>query len=210
MSNRSKMRDFNKLQRTIHSFSNGEAKILSFDDELTKFEVELNIKDGLYKDGIFTFEVEFVDNYPIHSPSVRFTSQILHPNIGDGYDNGVVCLNLLSDDWHANDLEDVVQGMLFLVKNPSLDDALNPLFCDIEEVSIIPNDERLDECKPDVNCTRTFSELVRRSLEGMEIEGVKFRRNPGLLLKDKVACPLDTENHNLNSTLNSHADWYLL
>ncbi|XP_046859707.1 nedd8-conjugating enzyme UbcE2M-like [Xenia sp. Carnegie-2017] len=195
MSNRSKMRDFNKLQRTIHSFSNGEAKILSFDDELTKFEVELNIKDGLYKDGIFTFEVEFVDNYPIHSPSVRFTSQILHPNIGDGYDSGVVCLNLLSDDWHANDLEDVVQGMLFLVKNPSLDDALNPLFCDIEETNI----NRM------LIVLEHFPNLYD-DLEGMEIEGVKFRRNPGLLLKDKIACSLDTEKNNLNSTLNSHAD----
>ncbi len=172
MTGRTVAKDFYRLQRNVNSFSNGEARVTSFDDELTKFEVELNIKDGYYKDGIFSFEVSIPENYPDQAPTVCFNSEIFHPNIGDGYENGIVCLNLLSDDWQANDLEDVVQGMLFLVKNPALDDALNPLFS-----------EFYDDFGEDMEY---FATLVRKTLEGGEVEGVEFQRNPGLVQKDKI------------------------
>ena len=176
MTTRSVAKDFYKLQKHIYSFSNGEARVVSFDDELTKFEVELNIKDGYYKEGIFTFEVRLTENYPVEPPTVSFKSQIFHPNIGDGYeDSGMVCLNLLEEDWQAtNDFEDVAQGMLFLVKNPALDDALNPLFSDL-------SDDDVDD-----ECMESFAKLVRQSLEGGEVEGIVFKRNPGLVQKDKI------------------------
>ena len=172
MATRSVAKDFYKLQKNIKSFSNGEARVVSFDDEITKFEVELNIKDGFYKDGIFNFEILLNENYPKQAPEVRFKSEIYHPNIGDGYDISAVCLNLLSEDWKENDLEDVVQGMLFLLKNPELDDALNPLF------------DYVDYC--DETTMEKFSELVRLSLEGGDVDGMLFKRNPGLVQKDET------------------------
>ena len=164
MTRRSVVKDFYKLQKNIASFSNGEARVLSFDDELTKFEVELNIKDGFYKDGIFVFDV-ILEGYPDAAPAVWFNSPIFHPNIGDGFDDREICLNLLGEDWEENDLEDVVHGVLFLVKNPNPDDALNPFSsCDDEHFAI----------------------LVRQSLEGGEVGGVVFDRNPGLVQQDKL------------------------
>ena len=162
MTRRSVAKDFYKLQKNIASFSNGEARVLSFDDELTKFEVELNIKDGFYKDGIFVFDV-ILEGYPDAAPAVWFNSPIFHPNIGDGFDDREICLNLLGEDWEENDLEDVVHGVLFLVKNPNSHDALNPFSsCDEED----------------------FATLVRQSLEGGEVGGVLFDRNPGLVQQE--------------------------
>ena len=183
MTTRTLAKDFHKLQKNITSFSNGEARVASFDDELTSFEVELNIKDGFYKDGIFTFGVNVTAHYPEKPPAVTFKSPIFHPNIGDGYDNEIVCLNLLSEDWQMNnDLEDVVQGMLFLVKNPALDDALNPLFCEL--------DDEFDES------LANFAGLVRQSLEGGIVEGVVFERNPGLGEEDKMPEEVPEEKNN--------------
>ena len=167
MTARSVAKDFYKLQKNIASFSNGEARILSFDDELTKFEVELNIKDGLYKDGIFVFEVT-LEEYPDAAPTVWFDSPIFHPNIGDGDgfdDHREICFSLLNEHWHGNDLEDVVHGVLFLVKNPNQDDAMNQYISSDEE---------------------DFATLVRQSLEGGEVGGVVFDRNSGLVQKDKL------------------------
>ena len=183
MTTRTLAKDFHKLQKNITSFSNGEARVVSFDDELTSFEVELNIKDGFYKDGIFTFAVNVTEHYPEKPPTVTFKSSIFHPNIGDGYDNEIVCLNLLSEDWQMNnDLEDVVQGMLFLVKNPALDDALNPLFCEL--------DDEFDES------VENFAGLVRQTLEGGIVEGVVFERNPGLGEEDKIPKEVLEEEDN--------------
>lgn len=181
MTKRSVTKDFYRLQKNIFSFSNGEARVVEFDDELRSFQVELNINDGLYKDGIFVFEVRVTDGYPIEPPEVEFKSQIFHPNIGDGFENGLVCLNLLDEIWQeTSDLEDVVQGMLFLVKNPAVDDALNPYFCGFDDL-----EGYMTEC---------FPNLVRNSLEGGNVEGIEFDRNPGLVQKDKLL-----ENLELNS-----------
>ncbi|XP_028408524.1 NEDD8-conjugating enzyme UBC12-like [Dendronephthya gigantea] len=196
-STRSPVKDFYRLQKNIHSFSNGEARITSFDDELTSFEVELNIKDGYYHDGLFVFEVRLANDYPIKVPEVSFKSQIFHPNIGDGYDESVVCLNLLEEDWQeTNDLEDIVQGMLFLVKNPALDDALNPC---ISYDADGPGE--LEEYM------EVFTKQVRQSLEGGEVEGIVFQRNPGLVQKDneksRVSNVVNTQNKSktTNSTM---------
>ena len=180
MTRRSVAKDFYRLQKNIASFSNGEARVVSFDDDFTFFDVELNIKDGLYKNGIFVFGVHVDEGYPEQVPTVTFKSPIFHPNIGDGYDEGNVCLNLLSEEWQGNDLEDVVQGMLFLIKNPALDDTLNPLLCGF-----------LQDFDEDTSAMTRFAALVRQSLEGGNVEGVefetRFERNPGLVVKDKIA-----------------------
>lgn len=180
MASRSLAKDFHKLQKNISSFSNGEAKIVSCEDELNRISIELNIADGLYQDGLFTFDVFPTESYPYEPPDVVFTSQILHPNIGDGYIDGHVCLNLLNEDWNDHDLEDVVQGMLFLIKNPALDDALNPL---TSEFSGNSEEDYV-----------AFAELVLMSLEGGEIEGKIFDRNPGLLKKDKIVSEMQKLN----------------
>lgn len=192
-STRSLAKDFYKLRKNIHSFSNGEARITSFDDELTSFEVELNIKDGYYQDGLFLFEVKLTKDYPVQAPEASFKSQIFHPNVGDGFDESLVCLNLLDEDWkETNDLEDVVQGMLFLVKNPAVDDALNPCI----------SFDGLGEFE---EYMEVFTKQVRQSLEGGEVEGIVFQRNPGLVQKEKEKSKISNvvKSQNGSDTTNS-------
>ena len=65
-------------------------------------------------------------DYPKKAPNITCLMQIYHPNIDD---NGIVCLNLFSREWtETHTLEDCVQGLLFLLYNPNLDDPNNPFF----------------------------------------------------------------------------------
>tara|TARA_B100002019_G_C21025564_1_gene477017 strand:+ start:190 stop:666 length:477 start_codon:yes stop_codon:yes gene_type:complete len=51
-------------------------------------------QDTLYDGGIFKGKMEFEQNYPMRPPSVKFTSDILHPNI---YPDGRVCISILHE-----------------------------------------------------------------------------------------------------------------
>jgi len=150
-------KDFHKLMKSIPSFSNNQAKVCHYEENLEAFKVEIVPNDGLYSGGKFNFEVTLKD-YPKEAPSVMCVTQIYHPNIDN--DNGEICLNLFSEWTETNNLEDCVQGLLFLLYNPNLEDPLSPLFD--------------PECDNDYD---DFAENVRRSLEGGEVDGFSFERN---------------------------------
>ena len=91
-------------------------------------------------------------------PKVTCLTNIYHPNIDpeslDGGD-GNVCLNIF-DDWPPSyGLQDCVQGILFLLHNPNLDDPLAPYF-------------------DDHYAKGEFPEKVRSSLRGEEVDGITF------------------------------------
>ncbi|KAJ7381133.1 hypothetical protein OS493_004731 [Desmophyllum pertusum] len=157
-------KDFHKLMKSIASFSNNQANVPHYEENLDEFKVEIVPNDGLYYGGKFEFEVKIKD-YPQKAPHVTCTTDIYHPNI----DNGEICLNLFSEWAETNTLEDCVQGLLFLLYNPNLDDPLSPMFD--------PEDE------DDLNL-EVFAQNVRVSLEGGEVEGHAFERN--IVDEDKV------------------------
>ena len=121
-------KDFHKLLRNVDSFSGGQAKITDFEDDLGEFVVEIIPNDGVYQHGKFRFKI-LPKNYPGMAPEVHCQTKIYHPNIDlvedeedetDERLTGDVCLNLF-DEWTAsNDLQDCVQGLLFLMYNPNL------------------------------------------------------------------------------------------
>ena len=150
-------KDFHQLMKSIASFSNSQAEVCDYEENIEAFEVEILPNDGFYCGGKFNFRVTLKD-YPDRAPSVRCVTQIYHPNIDN--ETGDICLNLF-DEWTATStLEDCVQGLLFLLYNPNLDDPLSPLFD--------------PECDNDFD---DFAENVRLSLEGGEVEGCTFERN---------------------------------
>lgn len=55
-------------------------------------------EDTLYQNEPYTLEVTFTDEYPYDSPIVRFLGDNIpvHEHV---YSNGVICLNILGDDW---------------------------------------------------------------------------------------------------------------
>ncbi|GFS31552.1 ubiquitin-conjugating enzyme E2 [Actinidia rufa] len=64
-------------------------------DETNLFEWSVTImgpQDTLYEGGFFNAIMTFPSNYPNSPPSVRFTSEIWHPNV---YPDGKVCISIL-------------------------------------------------------------------------------------------------------------------
>ena len=155
-------KDFHKLMKSIASFSNKQAEVCHYEENLESFEIEIVPKDGLYCGGKFNFQVT-LKNYPKDAPNVTCVTQIYHPNI---HDSGKICLNLFSEWVETNNLEDCVQGLLFLLYNPNLEDPLSPLF-------FLEEDNDYD----------TFAQNVRESLEGGVVAGLSFEIN--LVEEDK-------------------------
>lgn len=156
-------KDFHKLMKNIASFSNNQANVAQYEENLDEFKVEITPNDGLYCGGKFEFEIR-VQDYPLKAPTVTCSTQIYHPNIDE---NGEICLNLFSEWAETNTLEDCIQGLLFLLYNPNLEDPLSPWF-----------DPEFDT---DLG---VFAENVRLSLEGGVVEGNQFERN--LVVEDSV------------------------
>ena len=92
-------------------------------------------------------------------PRVLCRTKIYHPNIDTLEDEGVICFNLFDDLWTSEkNLEDIVQGLLFLLHNPNLED---PFCC------IFSPDMTIEE----------FEENVKTSIKGGEVDGYEFRRH---------------------------------
>ena len=157
------LKQYRDLARSIESFSNGQAKLKDRDEDddcsLDVIGVTLTPKSGLYRGGTFDFELDVSTEYPACPPVVHCMTQIYHPNIDFSDESGEVCLNLLDELWTSNmTLEDVVQGLLFLLHHPNVEDPLNCMFTGSED-------------------EEDFQKNVRRSLKGEEVDGVVFERN---------------------------------
>lgn len=157
------LKHYRDLARNIESFSDGQAKLKerNGDDDcsLDVISVTLAPKTGLYRGGKFDFELDVSTEYPACPPVVHCMTQIYHPNIDFSDESGEVCLNLLDELWTSNmTLEDVIQGLLFLLQNPNIEDPLNCMFTGSED-------------------EEEFQQNVRKSLRGEEVDGVPFERN---------------------------------
>ena len=157
------LKQYRDLARNIESFSDGQAKLKDRDENddcsLDVIFVTLAPKAGLYRGGKFDFELDVSSEYPACPPVVHCMTQIYHPNIDFSDESGEVCLNLLDELWTSNmTLEDVVQGLLFLLHHPNVEDPLSCLFTGSEE-------------------EEEFKRNVRRSLKGESVDGVLFERN---------------------------------
>lgn len=157
------LKQYRDLARNIESFSDGQAKLKDRDENddcsLDVICVTLAPKAGLYRGGKFDFELDVSSEYPACPPVVHCMTQIYHPNIDFSDESGEVCLNLLDELWTSNmTLEDVVQGLLFLLQHPNIEDPLSCLFSGSED-------------------EEEFKRNVRRALKGEDVDGVPFERN---------------------------------
>ena len=162
------LKHYRQLAKNIDSLSDGQARLrpaeedTDNDDSLTAIFITLSPRSGPYRGGKFDFELDLSEGYPTSPPVVRAQTPMYHPNVDCccDYSEGDVCLNLLDELWTSDmTLEDVVQGLLFLLHEPNLEDPLNSLFDGTEE-------------------EEEFHRNVRRSLRGgLEVNGVRFERN---------------------------------
>lgn len=65
--------------------------------KMDEWEVEIDGPlDTIWEGGKFRLIVSFPNDYPFRAPSVRFKTQIFHPNVSK---EGGICLDLLIDKW---------------------------------------------------------------------------------------------------------------
>ena len=65
-------------------------------DDILNFSLIIEPDEGMYKNGVFTFDFKINQNFPHDPPKVKCTQKIYHPNIDL---EGNVCLNILREDW---------------------------------------------------------------------------------------------------------------
>lgn len=103
------------------------------DDNLNMLKSNITGPEGTpYEKGVFTLQILIPEKYPFAPPSIKFITQVYHPNIDD---NGRICLDLIkmppSGCWKPTiGLEGLLIAVRMLLENPNPDD---PLMADIAE-----------------------------------------------------------------------------
>jgi len=81
-------------------------------------------EDTPYKGGKFKLLIVFPQDYPFHSPLIKFETKIFHPNISSG---GDICIDILRDAWAPGmKTQKIMLSILSLLSLPNPDDPLVP------------------------------------------------------------------------------------
>ena len=87
------MRDFKRLQEDPPPGFSGAP---SDNNIMIWNAVIFGPKDTPFEDGTFRLKMEFSEEYPNKAPSVKFISEMFHPNV---YADGSICLDILQNRW---------------------------------------------------------------------------------------------------------------
>ncbi|XP_002131446.1 ubiquitin-conjugating enzyme E2 A [Ciona intestinalis] len=114
------MRDFKKIQDDPPTGVSGAPEdqnimvwnALIFGPENTPFE-----------DGTFKLKIEFTEEYPNKPPSVKFVSNMFHPNV---YADGGICLDILQNRWSPTyDVSSILTSIQSLLDEPNPNSPAN-------------------------------------------------------------------------------------
>jgi len=87
------MRDFKRMQTDPPA---GVSASPLPDNVMTWNAVIIGPADTPFEDGTFRLVMHFEEQYPNKPPSVKFLSQMFHPNV---YATGELCLDILQNRW---------------------------------------------------------------------------------------------------------------
>ncbi|KAL1960545.1 hypothetical protein VTO42DRAFT_7124 [Malbranchea cinnamomea] len=96
------------------------------DDDLLHWEAVLKGVPGTpYQDGLWHLNITIPPTYPLHPPTIKFSTRIAHPNIS--FTTGEICLTLLtSEHWSpAYTLSSTLSAIHQLLTDPEPDSPLN-------------------------------------------------------------------------------------
>ncbi|KAJ3371613.1 hypothetical protein AMAG_02195 [Allomyces macrogynus ATCC 38327] len=100
------------------------------DDDLLQWRGSIAGPAGSpYEGGVFKFDIVFTIDYPFKPPTVKFSTKIYHPNIGD---DGGICMGLLkSEAWKpSTKTVDILNTLVNLFSEPNPDDPLSTVIAE--------------------------------------------------------------------------------
>ena len=123
MSSSAKRRLINDFKRFEKEESNGIFASPLIDDVLTWEAVIFGPDDSPWEGGTFKLLLEFSEEYPTKPPSIRFLTNMYHPNI---YADGKICLDILTNQWSPiYDVHTVLTSIQSLLSDPNPDSPAN-------------------------------------------------------------------------------------
>lgn len=97
------------------------------EDDFLHWECLLDGPEGsLFEGGCFKAVLDFPQDYPMKPPTMRFLSEIFHPNIGK---DGKVCISILHSGDDPSNYEQVKSFLQLLGMFSSLSQAQRALVC---------------------------------------------------------------------------------
>lgn len=90
---------------------------------MTRNAVIIGPSDTPFEDGTFRLLLQFDEQYPNKPPSVKFISEMFHPNV---YASGEICLDILQNRWSPTyDVSSILTSIQSLLNDPNIGSPAN-------------------------------------------------------------------------------------
>ena len=87
------------------------------EDIMNWFAIITGPPDTPFEGGKFKLQLKFSGEYPIKPPSVKFVSNIFHPNV---YRDGKICVDILQHQWSpAQNIRSILISIRSLLMDPN-------------------------------------------------------------------------------------------
>ncbi|KAF3284280.1 Ubiquitin-conjugating enzyme E2 2 [Orbilia oligospora] len=114
------MRDFKRMQTDPPA---GVSASPIADNVMTWNAVIIGPADTPFEDGTFRLVLHFEEQYPNKPPTVKFISQMFHPNV---YATGELCLDILQNRWSPTyDVAAILTSIQSLLNDPNTSSPAN-------------------------------------------------------------------------------------
>ncbi|OHT04359.1 Ubiquitin-conjugating enzyme family protein [Tritrichomonas foetus] len=116
------MRD-SRLQKDIDDLDSSVKVSFPNPNDLKHFITRIIPDSGLWKGGVFDFDIKIPEEWPIEPPEVSIITRVWHPNLSE---NGDVCLSLLSEHYTpVISISHIIAGLQYLFCEPNPRSPLN-------------------------------------------------------------------------------------
>lgn len=93
------------------------------DNVMTWNAVIIGPSDTPFEDGTFKLIMQFDEQYPNKPPTVKFISEMFHPNV---YASGELCLDILQNRWSPTyDVSSILTSIQSLLNDPNISSPAN-------------------------------------------------------------------------------------